>query len=546
MAAIALPGALLLAVAPASGQRLVELRIDGPERVIERTTAQYRSFARFDNGDEYEVTLFTDWSLDRDFYASIDRFGRLTAGEVPGDVPVLVLAEFTWEDDTRDAMHAVTLFDVPEDDNVDPWPTWGRTTTRVGNTRTIGPRTPRIDWFIRTDFYPSGALIGASCSMDAHGRIFQGGLGGVTAVDSRTRQRLWVISNEDTVSSSPSVWEGRVYWGVTAADRGLICSDATTAEELWRFNAPDGFNVSPCADGEGVVYFNDRRANVYARRADDGAEVWTVMLDDLCSCPLSLAERELLLGGVDTDVVALQPPNAEDPWEVDWFFRSGREITGNVVLTTAVAYLASYDRFLYAVDRADGSEIWRFNTEQANPGAVALGHDGTIYSGTEGNIGWLFAVSPAGKENWRLRLAGLASGSPVVAGDGSIYITSSEWTGQAYIGRVHAVHADGSEMWVKVMPHAVRASPMLAPDGTLYVMCTDKNLYAFRDVAGDLDHDGDIDLADMGTLGDCMTGPRIWGTRALTPPGCELLDFDRDWDVDVADFARIQIELSAP
>jgi hypothetical protein len=111
---------------------------------------------------------------------------------------------------------------------------------------------------------------------------------------------------------------------------------------------------------------------------------------------------------------------------------------------------------------------------------------------------------------------------------------------------VLAIRPDGTELWTKAMPDMMTASPMLAPDGTLYAMCRDKNLYAFRDVAGDLDHDGDIDLADLGTLGDCMTGPRIWGTRALTSPGCELLDFDRDWDVDVADFARIQIELSAP
>jgi hypothetical protein len=96
------------------------------------------------------------------------------------------------------------------------------------------------------------------------------------------------------------------------------------------------------------------------------------------------------------------------------------------------------------------------------------------------------------------------------------------------------------------MERHVTASPMLAPDGTLYVRSRDKNLYAFRDVAGDLDHDGDIDLADLATLGDCMTGPRIWGDAALTPPGCELLDFDRDWDVDVADFARMQVELSTP
>jgi outer membrane protein assembly factor BamB len=211
-------------------------------------------------------------------------------------------------------------------------------------------------------------------------------------------------------------------------------------------------------------------------------------------------------------------------------------------------YIGSWDRYLYCIDLASGEEIWRFYAERLINGVVALGHDETIYVGTTGsNSGSrLFAISPEGHEQWRYAPSGGIMQPPIVDGAGTVYLTSTEWTGQVYIGRIHALAPDGAQLWVRVMPHGTWASPMLAPDGTLYIVCGDKNLYAFRDVAGDLDHDGDIDLADLGTLGDCMTGPRIWGTRALTPPGCELLDFDRDWDVDVADFARMQIELSAP
>ena len=52
---------------------------------------------------------------------------------------------------------------------------------------------------------------------------------------------------------------------------------------------------------------------------------------------------------------------------------------------------------------------------------------------------------------------------------------------------------------------------------------------------GDLDCDGDVDLADFNAFTDCMSGPNA------TPPGdCEDADLDTDADVDLHDFAEFQ------
>lgn len=428
-----------------------------------------------------------------------------------------------------------------EETGPDPWHTWGRTPSRIGSTTTIGPQTPTIEWSVQIDEHWSEALIGSSSSMDAYGRIFQGRLAGVTAVDSISQDVIWRADGIDTVSSAPAVFDGRVFWGVTTAGN-FFCSDAATGNELWRFHSSIGFNVSPVVDNQGIVYFNDRGANIYALLAVNGDEIWRVRFDDLCFCPLAMRPNELLISGRDTDLAGLKPASKGEPWVVDWVFPTGREVVGTPVVTENTVYFASSDRRLYAVDPVDGSEIWSFDTERVNVGSVALGHDGTIYTATEGGLGVLYAVSPRGDELWSLELAGRSSASPVVDGNGVIYICTRRSSPRG--GWLQAIRPDGTELWTKVMPDNMSASPMLAPDGTLYAVCRDKNLYAFRDPAGDLDHDGDIDLADLATLGECMTGPRIWGDAALTPPGCELLDFDRDWDVDVADFAQIQIELA--
>jgi hypothetical protein len=52
---------------------------------------------------------------------------------------------------------------------------------------------------------------------------------------------------------------------------------------------------------------------------------------------------------------------------------------------------------------------------------------------------------------------------------------------------------------------------------------------------GDLDEDGDVDLADFAAWIPCLTGPDV-----VPSPGCEAADLDGDNDVDSADFAAFQ------
>jgi hypothetical protein len=53
---------------------------------------------------------------------------------------------------------------------------------------------------------------------------------------------------------------------------------------------------------------------------------------------------------------------------------------------------------------------------------------------------------------------------------------------------------------------------------------------------GDVDLDGDIDLADYSVIGDCLSG------AAIPPPGgCSAADLDNDGDVDIHDFAAFEL-----
>ncbi len=63
---------------------------------------------------------------------------------------------------------------------------------------------------------------------------------------------------------------------------------------------------------------------------------------------------------------------------------------------------------------------------------------------------------------------------------------------------------------------------------------------ASTSVPGDADGDGDVDVFDFAMFLDCVTGPGGDGV----PPGCDVLDFDADNDVDFNDLGAFQLTFS--
>ncbi len=58
---------------------------------------------------------------------------------------------------------------------------------------------------------------------------------------------------------------------------------------------------------------------------------------------------------------------------------------------------------------------------------------------------------------------------------------------------------------------------------------------------GDIDADGIVDLGDVAAFEACAGGPGV-----LPEPGCWVFDFDRDVDVDFADYAAMQRAFAVP
>lgn len=346
---------------------------------------------------------------------------------------------------------------------------------------------------------------------------------------------LWKVKLPGVGSSTPAVWEKRIFvtCGIDGED-GVIAFDWNGAE-LWRETlGPErpgkhkngsGSNPSPITDGKNLItYF---KSGTVASLTHDGALNWKTNLQeqfgedtlwwDLGTSPV-FAGGNIVIAVMQEGtsyLVALDPGDGKVVWKVDRTFpvqkESGQSYTTPYLTTidgqeTLVIWGADH---LTGHDPKDGKTLWTcggFNPEDkamwrviASPGFV----DGIAvvpYGRTKYTAGVRLGGSgdiTASARLWERNDLGADCPTPV-GRDGKVYLLSDR-------GEVHCLDAkSGKDLWKGTIPRASASyysSPILAGD----------LLYAARE-------DGTVAVIKVGEGGMELLSQNEMGERIAASP----------------------------
>ncbi len=276
--------------------------------------------------------------------------------------------------------------------------------------------------------------------------------------------------------------ESAIDGGIAVAgsyDGIVIAAEVATGAERWRFQAENLFLSSP-ALVEGRAYLADSAGHLYALEANSGMEQWRVTVgegeDRAFATPAVVGNVVYCVdasrrAGNSTVLHAYDAPTGEDRWR----FEAERDVhlRGTPVVTGNVAYVATRESLVFAVNLRTGEEQGRFDVGSAPRTELAV-VNGLMYVGTEDG-GFLAIDLDTGERRWSSQLSEEAAPiSPPTVAHGIVYAGYTA-------GGMHALDAaTGDERW-SARAGSMRSSPAVT-GGVLYV---GSNAGSLRAVVGD-------------------------------------------------------------
>jgi outer membrane protein assembly factor BamB len=299
----------------------------------------------------------------------------------------------------------------------------------------------------------------------------------------------WKFEASGAVVSSPSVAEGRVYFG--SQDKHVYCVDAGTGAFIWKFNTTERIASSP-AVVEGKVYIGPDDGTIYCLDAYNGSLLWSTYAGgyveanfgaavNLRSSP-TVVEGKVYVGSLDKNVYCLDANTGD----VEWTYQTEGYITSSPAVVDGVVYITSQEpdsAGLYMLDATNGNLIRRIDipyvmanrgTDMHSSPAVAEGmifaaSNKQVYYGinaTTGNVVWTFR-DPDAEE--------FIIASPIYH-DGKVFLVD-----QFFIVAVDAFNGD--VLWQSFVGTEFYVSPTYADD-KIYVTSDQRGMYVLNATDG--------------------------------------------------------------
>jgi len=328
--------------------------------------------------------------------------------------------------------------------------------------------------------FETGDSVVSSPTFDSSGNVYVGSQDGyVYSVDANGQQR-WRFETSDYVESSPALSpdESKLYIG-TWDDRvlALNTSDGSLA---WEFAVASLVYASPAVAENGLIYVGASDGYLYSITPEGGLNWELEIGGELDSSPAIDSSGNVYVGSDAGNVVAVNA-NGEEIWSWDVPLEPGAlsretDITSSPMITaTGLLFVGCQNHFVYALDVADGSLEWKYETGGIIEGSFVEGMGRNCL--ISGRDGYLYSFSWDGNLNWRTFIGANYYSTPCVDGMGRIYAgglnsdLSSALTVLSSTGEV--IHSAEFSSFLD-------SSPVLAPDGTLFVGNNNGKLYALE------------------------------------------------------------------
>ena len=208
------------------------------------------------------------------------------------------------------------------------------------------------------DYYLSSPII-------HDGVVFIGsGDNHVYALDSRTGRLIWKFKTEGVVHASPVISDSLLYIG--SFDGNLYALQLRDGQLRWKFKTigetyfPKGEIQKDALVHEGMVYVGSRDYNIYALDTKTGTLVWSRKEEGSWVIATPLAIEEYLYYGT-SDSEAFYCIDSKDG-AIKWKKSVNMRVFGQAVAHDNSIIFGCFNGKLYAVDPADGSTLWEFQT----------------------------------------------------------------------------------------------------------------------------------------------------------------------------------------
>lgn len=258
---------------------------------------------------------------------------------------------------------------------------------------------------------------------------------------------------------------------------------------LWTFTTPYTVATSPAIAPDGTIYVGAATTELYNPHyvmyalTRDGTKKWEYLVDGHYFYDPSPAlgdDGTIYFGGCYYEVYALTPQGTlkwNKVLSLDQQNVSPTTISSVQDPSVAIGYDGTIytgnnddDKFC-ALDSSNGNLKWSVSVYDRMQCSPAIGIDGMIYIGTW--YGRFYGFTSTGTKKWEYTGGDWFDSSPAIGEDGTVYTGCSN-------GKLYAFTPSGTKKWEFSTGNVVDASPVIGADGTIYVGNSGGKFYAIN------------------------------------------------------------------